>query len=434
MGHPAERANCTYAGLVSYVPFMSWFFAPSSFRIPPLVYNRQAVYRLPMKLLDLSTFDLSQAAICPPRKEAPHSSIVLPVTFPEATLYSLLRALFGRPAGAMSLLINPDGDPDAPFKYEFLIRLPDTTRLSFLRTWLNFEVRSYGRTITDAEIIKLITNNFNIHKKILDDSFNALESYRLLINPHYRHLRMMRLFKKELEAMNVPELEQPSNIVVEGTENQRYGSALREYLVQMERQSCFAVSLVTECAYAAESFLNLMLALLHNDVLRSNPKMFSEVLHENWRDKLERLPLHCRMITKKPDMDHTAVKSAKRLFELRNRIAHSYPDKDDLCVEKIWFDKRIPLLSACDSYVEYQSAPELRGPTRSEALEMPTVATSFIEYLKDLIDPRVKEEISAAAQAHPLGYSERTQRFGIPFGPDIFMSMMVKGNHPSENQ
>ena len=97
------------------------------------------------KPLSLESFDLSLAKpeLAIPSKHGKPTSVTLPSSFPEAKLFALLKSLFGRPMGFMSLALgieNPEGlrgDPDAPFKYEFSVQLPDHAYLSVVRSWLN---------------------------------------------------------------------------------------------------------------------------------------------------------------------------------------------------------------------------------------------------------------------------------------------------------
>jgi hypothetical protein len=358
-------------------------------------------------------------------KGRPSSVVILPNGFPEAKLYALLKALFGRPKGMMSLALHPEGNPDAIFKYEFFIELPDRTQLAIMRSWLNLEVHSFGRKLGLQEVLRLFTSNFKLHEDKLKVTFNDLESYRLVINPHFRHKKMMYFFEEELKRTNARPPQFPKSLMVTSSEEKHYAKALHAYIKEMERQNCFAMSLVMESAYTAESYLNLILALMHNDVLRANPKMLSDALHENWRDKVERLPLHCNMVMKQPNLNDAPIRDLERVFKLRNKIAHSYPDQEDLCAAKIWFDQKIPLLPACESHVLYQWGVNSMLPRREEALECPSLVEAFISYLEALFENQAKTALQRAGKSNPLGFSEVTGRYGIPYGEDIAVGLFV---------
>lgn len=351
----------------------------------------------------------------------------LPKSFPEASLYALLKALFGPPNGVMSKAIKPQGDPDAPFKYEYLLFLPDGTSISICRSWLNVEVRGFGRVIKQREIVLMLMYNLDLHKDKVAVSLDGLEVFRLVINPHARHLGMMRFFEKELKAVDSHEPQYPRSLICTKEEMRSFNKQVPAYLQNMQRQNTHAVSLIMESAYSAESLLNLFIAVLKKPLLSPNSSFLNDALHEKWRDKIERLPLHCDNITGRPDPEHPAVKAVDRVFKRRNRIAHSYPDPEDLCPAKIWFDGCIPILPNCGPYVPYQMGVDALLPRLSDALECPPIVTEFIEYMYSLLSPPVQSEMRLFCKMNPIGFSEKTGRFAVPFGENINMALFPKG-------
>jgi hypothetical protein len=350
----------------------------------------------------------------------------VPKSFPEATLYALLRALFGRPTGFMSLAIHPQGDPDAPFKYEYFLDLPDGLTLSIVRSWLNLEVRAHGRKISSEEVVKMFTYNFDIHKTEVSECFDKLEVYRLIINPHARHKRIMRDFESQLKPLKMREPDYPRTLVCSKAEQKSWNKQLKAYIKNAHAQNSLAVSLVMESAYSAESLLNLFIAVLKKPEL-DNPKFLQDALYEPWKEKLQRLPLHCNHIARPADIENAAVKSAERLFKRRNKIAHSYPDPDELCAAKIWFDDKRPILPNSGPYVGYQLGADVMLPTQQEALECPSLAEAFEEYLYSLLEKELEEEIRFFARSNPIGFSEKTRRYGIPFGETVSMVLFPRG-------
>jgi hypothetical protein len=377
--------------------------------------------------LSLEQFDLSKAVpskILFPLKDKPRpaTSVVLPRGFPEANVFALLRALFGPPNGLMSKVLRKQGDPDAPFKYEYCLDLPDGTSLSILRSWLNLEIRCLGRTAQTNELVQMFTHNFTIHAKELSDTLGSLEVYRLLINPYSRHHGMMLSFEAELKQVEAREPDYPSSLLCTKRDERSFMKQLQAYIKTMHKQNSLATSLVTESAFVAESLLNIFIALLKKPLLSGNAKLLSKALYESWRDKIERLPLHCDHLVGTPDPDHPAVKAVERVFKRRNRIAHSYPDPDDLCAEKIWFDNCVPILPRCESYVLYQMGVDGLVPSRTEALECPALVEGFVQYMFGLLHTSVREEMQMFCSANPIGFSEKTGRYGVPFGDRVGMA------------
>jgi hypothetical protein len=388
-------------------------------------------------LIKLQTYDLSNgraepfaetdltAFRLPPSRG--RGIVMLPTGFPEANLFCLLKSLFGRPNGLMSLALGHEGDASALFKYEWMVKLADGTGLSFMRSWLGCEVHGKGRNIELDEIVSMITHNFNLHSFKIKETLAQLEPYRLIINPHFRHRAMMNFYHKELGKLDYQPPTPPKDLLVAKGNEKAYTKQVQNYLRGMTKQNAFAVSVVTESAFVAESYLNLLIAFLKNRTLESNTTMFRDALLEKWRDKTERLPLHCRYFMKSPDVESDPVKNIKRVFDLRNKIAHSYPDVDDLCTAKMWFDLKIPVLPKCESYVLYEAGSDALLPQRAEALGCPALVAAFIAYINSLLKPEVGHEIAHICDINPLGYSEKTKRYGVPFRKEIAMGFFGVG-------
>ncbi|WP_353072790.1 hypothetical protein [Tunturiibacter gelidiferens] len=288
---------------------------------------------------------------------------------------------------------------------------------------MNLEVRRFGGKITSQEVLKMFTHNFALHEKGLKESFESLEKYRLVINPHYRHRRMMTYFEGELRKIKVKDIDVPQSIVVKKGDSDKHAKDIDRYMKQMEHQNCIATALVMECAYTAESYLNMLIAVLRNKTLLENRVILQEALRETWKDKLLRLPLHCREIAKTPRETDQPVRDIESVFRLRNKIAHSYPDPEDLCSAEIWFDDRIPLLPRTESYIPYQCGVDSILPRRQEALACPPKVIAFIVYLQSLLNEKVREEITFFSESNPVGFSDKTGNFGIPFGKSLTMAV-----------
>ena len=130
--------------------------------------------------------------------------------------------------------------------------------------------------------------NFDVHKDRLEKTFEDLEEYRLVINPHFRHRQMMAYFEKELLGFVNNHLDLPKSLIVKEKERgvKTIGEELQRYMKETERQNIIATSLVMESAYTAESFLNLLIAVLQNKTLSRNNAILRDALRETWKDKL----------------------------------------------------------------------------------------------------------------------------------------------------
>jgi hypothetical protein len=268
-----------------------------------------------------------------PEEGSPHTEVHVPETYREIDVFALLLWRFAYPNGGSSVIgemYDEGGDPDGPFKWEFNFVTDDGLRVRVIRTWLALELMVAGRAVPAQDVLAFLDHNLSIHSKEVAEAIGRLEHHRLLINPYVRHRRMSEFARHELLAQNVPEVWYPSSLIASRADMERHVKSIQDHGRAASRETFFSVTLVSESAVMAEAFLNLLLAVSLQKVIRENKELFEETLRRTWRAKIQHLPLTSTVVKKAPDMGDARVRDAGKLFALRNRIAHSYPDPDHL--------------------------------------------------------------------------------------------------------
>jgi hypothetical protein len=82
----------------------------------------------------------------------------------------------------------------------------------------------------------------------------------------------------------------------------------------------------------------------------------------------------------------------------------------------MWFFECFPVFPVAASTMKLARALNNQLPSREEAMRALSAARSFIEYLRELVSPRVVEQLGMLAAAQPLGYNETKGVYGVPFG------------------
>jgi hypothetical protein len=126
-----------------------------------------------------------------------------------------------------------------------------------------------------------------------------------------------------------------------------------------------------------------------------------------------------------PDLGDSRVRDADRLFALRNRIAHSYPDPDHLAVGHVHFFENFPVLENGGPYDGFQLTTQRLLPTRKEAMAGKRAAHRLVEYLSELIIPEARENLLVGCNATPLGWREDKQSFSVPFGVGLVHALFA---------
>ncbi len=372
-----------------------------------------------------ANFDLAMAVPAPFVRragDAPASQVILPETCRELDVYALLAWRFDRPMGVMSFLGPEGGDPDGPFKWDFSFATPDGLLVSVLRTWRHLEFQFIGREITLADAQAFVSFNLERYGNLVAAVREGLECHRLVVNPFYRHRQMADYALKQLQTITVPEIWFPGGMGKSRADLDKQTASLKAHMDAAHREVFYSVTLVAESAYQAESFINLVLALTMKPLIREDKTLFKDTLHKQWRPKLQNLPLTSFAVTRSPRLDDPRVATAQKLFDLRNRIAHSYPDTQQLATGRhVYFQEAYPILEYAEPFLGFQVGTERVLPTRDDAIEAKRAADAFVEFVVEQLDESYRAEIDLAARCNPLGYNVGSGRYSIPFGPTLML-------------
>jgi hypothetical protein len=370
--------------------------------------------------------DIAAADLPPkPFPEGPREArdrLMLPQSFDELSLFALLLWKFKKPNGPITFLGRPGGDPDGPFKWDFLFRLEGVC-IQVIRTVNGIEVWWWGRQTSSEAVLEFLSFNLGVHAQDIQNSIGSLEKYTLILNPYFRHRRMAETARKELLAVSpVP----PPEISVVGPSREHYeeqGRGFRNYLTLVDRQAMNAMLLVSESAFVVEAYLNLMYAILLRDEIRRSPALTREALFRKWRNKIEHLPADCRFIASPPDLGDTRVRDAGTLFDIRNQIAHSFPDTTEMKIGEMWFFQNFPVLPSAVPAHHFALTLNNQLPSREQALFSFDAGTAMVAFLRGLLDSSIVDSFDAVANANPLGFNETKGIYGIPFGEFVILGM-----------
>jgi hypothetical protein len=375
----------------------------------------------------LANVDIADASLSPePMPKTPGGicgRLELPPDFPELRLFAMLLWKFRRPNGPLSLVCGgPDGDPDAPFKWDFLFVPHGELRLQVIRNGAGIELMWWGESAEPVDLIAFLESNIDRHDKEIAATIKQLEQYTLILNPYVRHRNIAAFALAELDKIILRE-PVPLRGIKTQDEVAGYSEEQKTYMELAERQASLMLLLVTESAFMAESFLNLLIALLVRPDVRASKAAMEETLMRRWKSKIERLNIDCLGIPKPADPGDARLGAAKKLFDTRNRVAHSYPDKVQMAVGKMWFHKSFPVLEKGEPFSKFVIALSNQLPSLAEARFCNKAADDLVEFLIALVDPTIRDEIQYATSRNPIGYNETKGLYGVPFGDFVVLAV-----------
>jgi len=378
----------------------------------------------------LANADLADATISPeplPKKAGGVAGrLALPADYPELRLFAMLLWKFGRPNGPLSLFgRRRDGDPDAPFKWDFLFVPSGDLKLQVIRGGGGIELIWWGQPAAGSDILGYLEGNLARYGKQIDEAIEGLEKYTLILNPYVRHKNIATLALNELTQINLKEPALPTGQQPQGTADE-WAKQQTAYMALAERQASLMLLLVTESAFMAESYLNLLIAILVRKEIRASATIVDETLRRKWKAKIERLHVDCIGIPNPANPGDARMGAAKKMFDIRNRVAHSYPDKEDMALGKMWFHKSFPVLEKGEPFSKFVVALSNQLPSLEEARFCKKAADDLVEFLTELLDNQIREEIRFVSTCNPLGYNETKEIYGVPFGKTVALSVSYR--------
>lgn len=344
----------------------------------------------------------------------PTYDFYLESTFPDQQIFALFLAKLGNPNGPMSMSLDRDGDPDALWMWDYLLRIKDTI-VWITRSWLNIEVLCWGPAIKKEQFKAFLMLSAKRHRSAVNKAIRELEKYYIFLNPYFKHRKLLSIAEEEYKKITIKEVFYPKNIRCTKKDIRRYKESLQEHHLASWRKAFFASAIILESACIAESYLFLLIAVLRKDALFQDVVAFEKYLRMNWRDKVQLLKQNCDHINQEADLTHPSIRNAEKLFGARNQIMHSYPDKNELEIKVINFHHRRPILPVCDVYERVQSGIIYKLPKEVIVNKSREYAEGFIDYLTSLLSVTAKASIESLAKSNPLGWNETNKKFSIPF-------------------
>lgn len=282
------------------------------------------------------------------------------------------------------------------------------------------ELQWWNGDVDPQELVAYLERSIVLHADKIEDVIATLDHYKLILNPYIRHKTLADLATKELSELSLVEPQFPSDERRSAEDLEKFKNAYARYMAAVDKQASLTLLAVTESAFMAEAYLNMLLAVLMRPEIRASKSIQQETLFRKWRNKVERLPLDCLHILP-PDMGDSCLRDVKTMFDLRNKVAHSYPDKEKMKVGEMWFEQSFPVLEAGQPFRKFAITLHNQLPSDVEAHFCIEAAKKFAKFLTNLVDPKIRDSIEFLIESNPIGFNETKGIYGVPFGKTVII-------------
>jgi DNA-binding transcriptional MerR regulator len=339
------------------------------------------------------------------------------------TLYCYLKGRFGPPNGfQMALKKQNDSDNLIHWHYH-IVSGPESLQIFGMNTRVEF----WGNTqnaYSDSDweiLLDMIKSDFKNQGSKISEVRKSLEHWNLFINPFARLKRIVEQGRKRLSETDLT-LSPPERAIPE-KQPDRFKEELENYIRNIHEAAFLCTNLRMVAPVYAESFVNLLIFLLSKKEIKDDERLYQDLVRKQIDVRVKSLPHYCQGFVRNPSDNDESFKSFLRLMNKRNDVLHGNVDPMSLKFDEVWFDEYTPLFKDEKPFSERATYHLLKHIEPSEVLADIDIVESFIEYLLNLLDPEIKEQVERLSEDSYPGWREDTKRVGVLF-PDAVVDMV----------
>ena len=341
--------------------------------------------------------------------------------FSPLSVYCLLKSRCGKPNGPIHL-VSDMGTVDQPIQWDCMLRWR-SFYLHFIKTSFTLEafLRCSSRTKRGPSsdwVDKFLSHNISEHSSTIDKEQKELEHHILFINPYKRYQRIANYCVDQLEAIDYKPPNYPDSLPVSKAAYEAYRESFGKFWTDTFAQMAYSLMLTLTAAFLAESYLNILVQFLAREEVKAKRSVFKNYIRQSADLKLQQLPIFCYGFERDVQMDDERVRDFLDLLRTRNDLVHSNLTVDFLQVGHVCFDGNIPLFDKDEPLDLALMNLERFSPTPDESMTNFEKAKSFVEYLRTLVSPGLRDVVDQMTEANPLGFNVGARRYSVLF-PDI---------------
>lgn len=339
------------------------------------------------------------------------------------TIYSYLKARFGKPNGFQTFL-KKKNDVDNLIHWDFTL-ICDGTKISFYGFLFNFDVLISGvdekRDGDEKLFFSALAQDFRNYARPMRTAKKSFEKWNLFLNTFYYLSEMVNGLSEKLGAIDLP---RPTS--KKPTSKDEYEALMRS---ANGLHSAFetATSLKLIVPVWIESFINLVILMLADSEIRSNPRAFTRFKRSPVLDRIKSLHLHCQGFKSPIEGNEPEVKAIRPLFQNRNKILHGHVGPNTSRNSEIYFDDRTTPLIGNNTYMTRFFHDLLLSEVHpKDLLNEVNAGEGFIGLILRNLDPPIARMLVRVMSENMPGWDAKRRIIGVVLPPQ-FVDMVFPG-------
>lgn len=349
-------------------------------------------------------------------------------------LYCYLGARFGPPNGLQNFLRRDDSDNLV--HWEWYLK----TSVGFITlAGLNFRTDAWitGAKLPEsekAELLRQIKADFaNYGKGMGHLRKDHLEPWIEFVNPYQRLRRAVKQLLKELDELKLDPSSDALPSLLESEDMDAATKQWRDRAADYSRAIGLSFGIRAMVPVMAESFVNLLFFILAHPPARADKQLFDGIFRLPMHVRIRSLPYYCLGFKGPIDSNHQAIRDYLQLVDTRNDLLHGNIDIEKLKFNELYFHGKVPIFNEYSTMWERSLGVAHRAVGLTEVHAEIAVVDAFVEYLLELLQDAVGEQIKMMSEKFDLGIRKDTGRLGMLFSKTP-VDFGIPKDQPDENE
>lgn len=330
-------------------------------------------------------------------------------------IYCYLKARFGEPNGYTMIAKSSDSDNIIHWHYSIEI---ESQVIEILGTNSSIEIVIDLEKITENqwnELINAIKNDYKNFGKEMSEKRKSLEKWTMFVNPFNRLNEIIETLELRIKKLDLTEPIRPKLMIKRYVK--RHLELKEKWFDNLAEARLLGASIRMLAPVLAESFINLVIFLFAKGDVKSDKRVYEDLIRKQIDIRVKSLYFYCDHFIKKVEDEDIELKNFLSLMNSRNDFLHGNVDPLRFKSQEVYFDKNIPLFNDEKSLQNRLGLDSIRYIEPAEALNDIQVVREFIEYLLNHITPEARGKLEILMKDSRPGWREDVGEVGSLF-PD----------------
>lgn len=331
-------------------------------------------------------------------------------------LYCYLKARFGDPNGVA--MLARQNSTDNPIQWHYTV-FSDDSDINIFGMNIHLEIMvSSNKPIFENDwrtFVKIVKDDFKKFGPKMTKVRKSLEKWSIFNNPYKRLSMVVETLVERLKELDLQKLKPLPSVTITEKQQKEYFKNLERWQKNINEANIISTSLKMIAPVLGESFVNMIIFILAKQKVKSDSRLYEDLIRKHIDVRVKSLPLYCDGFIKDIESDAEEFKKFLTLMNSRNDFLHGNVNPIKLKFDEVFFDKKIPIFHNEQSLSIRLIENSLYNIEPESAINDVKVVRDFIDFIIAHIDSKIRLDIIELMFEYQLGWREDIRGVGVLF-------------------